>query len=145
RVLRLGARSHDAVQRRWSWVAAAGLGYFFLHQLLDFYANMPAFLFAAAVPIAYLDARTGHGGNSSLRQVVHLPQAAKRLGSAVGAAVVAVCVVALAMQEVPALRHDTAAAYADEGDWLAALEPARGAAAVRPATARYQLRVGLVG
>src|SRR5439155_2561745 len=83
-VLRLGARSHDPVQRRWSWFAAAGLGYFFLHQLLDFYANMPAFLFAAAVPIAYLDAHTGHAGNSFVRQVTHLPQAAKRLGTAVG-------------------------------------------------------------
>ena len=104
---------------------------------------MPAFLFAAAVPIAYLDAHTGHGGISLMRQV-RLPLATKRLGTAVGAAAVAVCVVGLAMQEIPALRHDTAAAFADERDWDAALEPAREAAAMDPAIAPYQFTAGLV-
>src|SRR5439155_874366 len=51
-------RSTDPVRRRWAWLTGLGLIYFGVHDLLDFYPNMPAALFAAALPLALLDAGT---------------------------------------------------------------------------------------
>ena len=51
-----GMRDPDPTRRRWGWAAFFGVVYFGTHQLLDFYANMPAILFAFAIPIAWLDA-----------------------------------------------------------------------------------------
>ena len=38
-------RGEDPGRRRWAWLTLAGLLYFALHQLLDFYANLPGLLF----------------------------------------------------------------------------------------------------
>jgi O-antigen ligase len=143
RLLRRSAGSDDPVLRRWSWVGAAGLGYFFLHQLLDFYANMPAFLFAAAIPIAYLDARAPGSGESEERPRIRLPGPARRIATSIGAGLVAACLTGLAVQEIPAIRNDTAVASADRGDWPAAAEAARDAVATDPAIAPYQFTAGL--
>ena len=42
-------RDPDAVRRRWGWAALFATVYFGAHQLLDFYANFPATLFAFAL------------------------------------------------------------------------------------------------
>ena len=56
-------------RRRWlGYLTAIALVYFAVHNILDFYANMPAVLFAVAVPIAYLDA-TAPGDPSVLAAV----------------------------------------------------------------------------
>lgn len=144
RILRLGVRSGDPERRRWSWFAAAGLGYFFLHNLLDFYANMPAFLFVASIPIAYLDGRTPGAHGMLAQRFGRLSVAARRLGTGFAVGLIAVCVVGLTVQEIPALRHDRAVAAVDDHNWPAAVSPAREAAALDPTIAPYQLTAGLV-
>ena len=56
RLLRSAIRDRDPLTRRMGWAALIGSVYFAAHQLLDFYANLPAILFAFAIPIAWLDA-----------------------------------------------------------------------------------------
>lgn len=48
--------SPDGLRRRYAWASLFATIYFGAHQLLDFYANMPAALLAFAIPIAMLDA-----------------------------------------------------------------------------------------
>jgi len=143
RLLRRSAGSDDPLLRRWSWVGAAGLGYFFLHQLLDFYANMPAFLFAAAIPIAYLDARAAGTEEPGEQARVRLQPPVRRLAGGIGVGLVAACLIALTVQEIPALRNEAAVAAADRQDWPAAAQASRDAAALDPAIAPYQFTAGL--
>ena len=51
-----GLRAADPSRRRWAWAALFGLVYLACNSLLDFYANMPVVMLAAAIPIAVLDA-----------------------------------------------------------------------------------------
>ena len=142
RLLLAASRGPDPDRRRWAWAGAGGLLYFLLHQVLDIYVNMPAFLFAAAIPIAYLDAtslsRTGEPvttrGPGSVR--------AGRAWSLSGA-VVALAVIGLTVQEAPALLQARATAAADSRDWAAADKPARDAAALDPDVSSYQFTAGL--
>jgi O-antigen ligase len=143
RLLRRSAGSDDPVLRRWSWVGAAGLGYFFLHQLLDFYANMPAFLFAAAIPIAYLDARAAGNAEPGERARARLQPPVRRVAGGIGAGLVAACLIALTVQEIPAMRNDAAVVFADRHDWPAAAQTSREAAAMDPGIASYQFTAGL--
>ena len=62
-------RDPDPVRRRFGWASLFGLVYFGAHQLLDFYPNMPAALFAFALPIAFLDATAGRSVTANLVQL----------------------------------------------------------------------------
>lgn len=133
-------RSDDPSRRRWGWAGGFVLIYFVLHQVLDFYLNMPAFLFAAAIPVAYLDsAAMSVPSEGSFRRARSLNPAATRIG----AALIAVSIAGLLLQEVPALRQAQATAAATARDWAAADGPAREAAAMDPEIGSYQLTAGL--
>jgi O-antigen ligase/tetratricopeptide (TPR) repeat protein len=141
-LLRGAVRGTDSVRRRWGWAGGVGLLYFLLHQVLDFYVNMPAFLFAAAIPVAYLDATTAPGTHQL--SLPHLPPFEyRRLANAVSIAVVVIAIGGLLLQEVPALRQAQAVAAADARDWAAADAPAREAAAMDPDIGSYQFTAGL--
>jgi O-antigen ligase len=129
-------RDTDPLRRRFGWVTLFGLSYFGFHQLLDFYANLPAALFAAALPIAFLDASSA-------------PRVAPRLGGvipvgrllAVGA--VGLSLAGLILQEVPALESDRSVQLANGGDWAGADSGARSAAKTDPEISSYVLTAGL--
>jgi tetratricopeptide (TPR) repeat protein len=135
-------RGANAERRRWAWAAVVGLLYFVLHQVLDLYVNMPAFLFAAAIPVAYLDA--------TRPQEDRLPRPLRPVGRALpgpaawlAGGLVALALAGLTLQEVPALQQARAAAAADALDWAAADAPARDAAALDPQISSYQFTAGL--
>jgi tetratricopeptide (TPR) repeat protein len=117
-LIRDGIRDRDGARSRWAWLALLGLMYFALHQQLDFYMNFPGFLFAAALPVAYLDATTMRsppwGAPTALSRIVLVPAAATIIAS----------LVFLLWQEGPALRMSAAMRFADQGDWTAAAQPA---------------------
>lgn len=138
RLLRGAIRGNDAVRRRWAWFAVIGLAYFVLHQVLDLYVNMPAFLFAAALPIAYLDATAEPSEIGAW-----IPQKLPGWASAIGGLIVAAAVVGLLWQEGPAGQLATAVEAANRGDWPAADAPARAAAAADPDVDSYQMTAGL--
>ena len=132
-----GARDMDAARRRWAWVGGIGLGYFFLHQLLDVYVNMPAFLFVAAIPVAYLDATADErAGPQRVRTVTSRARP-------LAVAAVAISIAGLLLQEGPALQSSAAVDAANARDWAAADAPARAAAASDPMIGSYQLTAGL--
>jgi tetratricopeptide (TPR) repeat protein len=137
-------RRTDSSDRQWAWAACLGLGYFFLHQLLDFYVNMPAFLFAAVLPVAYLDARAlevtaRRADAADPDDTANLP----RLLRIAAAAVVALAVAGLTWQEIPALRESDAVTAAGSGSWTAADSSAREAAEMDPGVTSYHFTAGL--
>ncbi|MCI0583587.1 MAG: O-antigen ligase family protein, partial [Chloroflexi bacterium] len=146
RLVRDGMRDPDPLRRRMGWGAFAGLAYFGFHQLLDFYANMPAALFAAAIPVAYLDATSRPTmrtvDTDADRRPVTTLRRARPLARA-GAVVVALAAGALALQEVPALQAGQAVELADRGDWESADDLARRAAAAEPDIGSYAMTAGL--
>ena len=131
-------RDEDQTRRRVGWCALFATVYFGAHQLLDFYPNMPAALFAFALPIAWLDA-------TSDRSIVALrPMRAPGRATAIGLLVA--CVVAagtLAWYESSAWRLSSAVAAADEGDWGRAFASATLAAGQDPAMPANQFVLGL--
>lgn len=133
--------------RRWAWMAAFGFTYLAIHGLFDYYLNMPAVMFAAAVPVAVLDATssrrlglgswtTGLGG----RAPVLLGRAARGLFW-VGCLV---AVLLLARVESVALTHQAAVMATDTGKWVDAEPPAREAVAADPDMPAHQMTLGLV-
>lgn len=138
RLIRNGARDPDPTRRRWAWAAGIGLTYFALHQLLDFYANMPAVLLAAAIPVAYLDATAARA--PAVNRSWRWPAQAAFVAPLI---VVFVAVAALGVQEIPALRLSRAVDDADSGNWSAADAPARAAAAEDPTVESYNFTAGL--
>jgi O-antigen ligase len=142
----LGMLVRDAIhdeasgRRRWGWAAALALIYFAAHQLLDFYANMTAVLFAAALPVAWLDA-------TATRRIAPagrvLPQRLGRVGAAVGLVVLATAIAGLLLSESSARTEEVAVAHAIAGEWPEANTAARLAATADPSWAPYQLTMGL--
>jgi O-antigen ligase/tetratricopeptide (TPR) repeat protein len=125
----------DAYRRRWGWAACLAILYFGVHQVLDFYANMPAILLAAAIPVAWLDATAepahgplSHPGSRSL---------------AIGVVAVAIAVAGLLYVEGPATEHSDAVTKANEGHWADSLGPARAAVQADPEWPPYQITFGL--
>jgi tetratricopeptide (TPR) repeat protein len=139
-LVRDAVRDGDPVRRRWGWMAAFSLVYFGAHQLFDFYANMPAILFAAALPVAWLDATATSGPRVAGRA---LPQRLWGIPAAVAAVVLLVAVVGLEATEVPAGTHAQAVALANAGDWVTADAPARAAVATDPDWPPYLMTEGL--
>jgi hypothetical protein len=139
RLLRSAMRDPDPLRRRLGWVCFLALVYLGFHQLLDFYANMPAVLFAASVPVAFLDATsprkaTGSKGTTAIT---------RRLASITMPIVVIAVSVGLLVNEVPASSSQQAVELADRGDWAAADAKARAAADVDPQIGSYSMVAGL--
>lgn len=155
RLLRDAIRDEDPVRRRWGWAATFALVYFAAHQVIDFYPNMPAVLFAAALPVAWLDAtarpgpvrvpgRTSRLGNAaSLAASRAGSLAASRAGLLAGLLAVVVAAGGLMASEQVAAVHSNAVAAYNEGDWRTADVLAQEAVERDPSWAPYQLTVGL--
>jgi O-antigen ligase len=133
-----GLRDPHHDRRRYAWATLFSVTYFAAHQLLDFYPNMPAVLFAFALPIAWLDAtasrptseRTSSG---TLRSVA--------LGGL--SVITLVALGGLLYQERSALAHDQAVAYANRDEWQEALPLAREAVRLDPDVPSYQFTLAL--
>jgi len=139
-LVRDALRDGDPTRRRWGWMAAFVLVYLAAHQLFDFYANMPAILFAAALPVAWLDATAAREPRVAGRPMP------VRLGKAWAVAAAALLVVAvggLLWTEIPAATHARAVTLANEGDWAAADAPARAAVATDAGWPPYLMTEGL--
>jgi O-antigen ligase len=142
RLLLRGLRDPDAMRRRFAWGAFAGITYFVFHQFLDFYANMPAALFAAVLPLAYLDATAAPGrARASVAALRWQPILAA--GRVLAIAGLAIALAGLLAQELPASQSFDAATLADRGDWAAADPLARAAADAEPAITAYSMTAGL--
>jgi O-antigen ligase len=139
-------RGSDAVRARWAWCAAFALVYMALHDLLDFYANMPAVLVLLAIPVAMLDAtsersiplpgaeRLGARGTAALARAAAIGLAGACLVSVVG----------LARAESVAVEHAQAVAHIDTGEWDLAAPLATTALAQDPDLPPYQVTRALV-
>jgi tetratricopeptide (TPR) repeat protein len=155
----IGGALRDPVpmRSRFAWGTLIGLVYFGFHQLLDFYANMPAALFAAAVPLAYLDASRSAARDpmaridatsaaGAPRDRWSSPQAWARVARSLVPATVVVVVIAitgLVVQELPALSSARAVDLANRGAWADADGSARQAASADPDVDAYAMTAGL--
>jgi O-antigen ligase len=121
----------ESTERRWlGYLTAIGLVYFSIHNVLDFYANMPAALFAVALPIACLDATTDEKTTAFGRVRAWLERPGLHvLGRWVLAGTCVLAVPGLLVHEASAAAGDRAVAAADAGLWLTAFEQASLAAA----------------
>ena len=133
-------RDDDPVRRRWGWVTAFALLYFAAHQVLDFYANMTAILFAAALPVAWLDA-TATRPITTLGRA--LPQRLNRAASFAGVSLLVLAGTGMLITESAAMTEEAAVTHANAGDWTAADADARLAVAADPAWSPYRLTMGL--
>ena len=133
-------RDDDPVRRRWGFAASVGLVYFAAHQILDVYVNMTAILFAAALPVAWLDATTTRELSIAGR---NLPQQLGRARSLAGVALVVLAAAGLLLSESVAMTEERAVAEANAGTWQAADEAAQLAAAADPDWSPYLLTMGL--
>ncbi|HXI45101.1 MAG TPA: O-antigen ligase family protein [Candidatus Acidoferrales bacterium] len=131
-------RGPSTIRRRWAVGAAIGITYFGLHQLLDFFENMPAILFAAAIPIAWLDA-TSEAVPAIRGRHLAWPG---RLTAVLTVLAIA-ALTGLTLQEIPAMRADEALAAANRGDWGAADGPALAASSADPGMPPYAFTAGL--
>ena len=136
-------RGAEPVRRRWAWWGLFALVYMALHDMLDYYANMPSVLVLLAIPVALLDA-------TSERAIV-LPLAsastARVLSRAAAVGFAGLClvsVVGLARAEVIALDHAEAVGHIGAGDWDLATAPAESAWAQDPDVPAYQVTRALV-
>jgi O-antigen ligase len=134
-------RSTDSTRRTWGWLSLAALVYFAAHQLLDFYPNMPAVLFTAAIPVALLDALQLQEPAPNPRP--RIPTSLPRAVELASVLVVAVALAGLLLQEIPARASDQAVDLANNGDWAAALGPSASAARQDPAISPYVFTAGL--
>ena len=135
-------RDADPMRRRMGWLALLGLVYFGAHQLLDFYANLPAVLFAAVVPVAYLDATSPPRPAGRPARLPNTWINGRAPATVLGVGALAV-IAALLLAEIPALRNERAVQLANDGHWADAAAPARDAAAADPAIGSYALTAGL--
>lgn len=145
-------RGADPLRRRYGWAAVFALVYLAGHQLVDFYANMPAVFFALALTVGLLDATSG-----PLPTTIRLPAiqpAAIRLPSSPGPRTRRVVrrafplqvVAALAFSawsELAALTQYGAVVAANQGRWDAAFANAGAATAADPAMPSYRFTLGI--
>jgi tetratricopeptide (TPR) repeat protein len=143
RLLLDAVRGTDPDRQRVAWVAVFTLTYFAGHQLVDSYMNMPSILFAAVLPIAYLDATalTTREAASSRRSLVTLAES--RAGFAILALACAVSLGWLARTDMVALTSLSAAAAAIDEDDAGAASLAREALAGDPDLIAYWFQAGL--
>lgn len=137
------ARSEDSRRRVWVWAACLSLLYFAAHQLLDIFVNMPAVMFAAALPVAWIDASTSERPRLAQTLAMGIGVRGQQGLLVVGAVIAATSVGGILFAEQPAQRHADAVALANNGEWLAALAPATEAVERDPSWPAYQLTLGL--
>jgi O-antigen ligase len=133
-------RDPDPLRRRFGWAALFSVAYFGAHQLLDSYANMPAAMFAFALPLAYLDATSGRSIGLGRWSV---PKAFRRAGPIALTLGAVASLGALAWSESVALPATAAVDAANRGDWSAALVGAKAAVAADPSMPAYTFTLGL--
>jgi tetratricopeptide (TPR) repeat protein len=108
--------------------------------------NLPAVLFALAIPIAYLDAtapdRMRTPRRFALPPALHGPTW-RALAGATGVAVTALALAGVALQELPARDAAFAVSEANAGRWDNARQPALSAATADPAMTSYLFTAGL--
>ena len=133
-------RDPDPTRRRFGWASFFGIAYFGAHQLLDFYPNMPAALFAFALPIAWLDSTSPR--SIAMPWTPMAPAVARVVRVSLLAGVV-ISVAVLAWSETSALRARTAVDAADRSDWAQALQASRDAHAADPDLPTFAFTLGL--
>ncbi len=134
-VLRLIVRafsSVDPTRRSMAWAAIFSLTYLAGHQLVDSYMSLPAVLFAAILPVAFLDAT-----RPAPQVSTPLPDRFDWLASSPRGLVVIGLACALALGSIAriesiALTATEAATAADNDDWAKAAGLAQDAAAADP-------------
>jgi O-antigen ligase/tetratricopeptide (TPR) repeat protein len=148
-------RGGDPVRRRYGWAAAFSLVYLAGHQLVDFYANMPAVFFALGLTVGTLDATSGPLprrfrlpiGVRRLPGAFRLPTApGPRMRTMVRRTFPVLVVAALAFSawsESVALTQYGAVTAADQGHWATALADAQAVAAADPNMPPYQFTLGI--
>lgn len=131
--------------RRMGWAATFATVYFAAHQVLDFYENAPAILFAFAIPIAWLDGvatsspaipSEQEGPGRGIGQIRRPLQAA-------GVAVVVAAVGFLGWSETAATNMNDGIIAINDGDVAAAIGPLETAARMDPAMAPYRFALGI--
>jgi O-antigen ligase len=126
----LRALRNESVERRALGLAAVfTLTYFAVHQLVDMYVNVPAILFAAALPVALLDAQSNA---SDMPRAPSLPSVVRRLtGPAIAiAAVLSLsCIAVISSRALPSISIGT---LANGGEWPEAARVAAQVAAADP-------------
>jgi O-antigen ligase len=115
-------RSRDGSRRWIGWCTVVALVYLAVHNLIDFYPNMPAALFAMALPLAYLDATEVHSkaADAGTTAAVGHPRP-PMVAMVLGLLACGVAVVALVLQEFPAGLNQGAVAAANANRWSDAL------------------------
>jgi tetratricopeptide (TPR) repeat protein len=125
-------------QNRYAWAAIAAIAYLAAHQIVDVVTNLPAVLFALALPISRLDAlalgerepgRWGAGAGAGIAAVV--------------AAVVGIAMAMLFWTTSTAVTHQRAVDAANDGHWQEALGIANEAVVADPDMPAYQVTLGL--
>ncbi|MCI0585146.1 MAG: hypothetical protein L0227_20010, partial [Chloroflexi bacterium] len=139
-LLRDGLADDDPGRRRWGWAATFAMTYFAAHQLLDVYANMTAVLFAAAIPIAWLDATSSRPMPTTGRI---WPSPARWAATIAALALAATSSAGLLVTEIPASIAERAVNHANGGEWAAADADIRKAIELDPGWLPYQFTMGL--
>ena len=133
-------RDDGPVRRRFGWASLFSLIYFGTHQILDFYPNMPAAMFAFVLPIAWLDATSRRPARAWTWAAKPRVVTVARVGLLIG---VMGAVAVLAWSERAAVSASAAARAANLSDWGAALSLSREAVRMDPDMPTYRFTLGL--
>lgn len=135
----------DPVRRRYGWASLFAVLALAGHQLVDFYANFPAVMFALALTLAPLDATSGPMSLSVAP--FRWPSRWRAVMGRAAPVLLALGVVGAlgfsSWSESVALTQQRAVNAADAGNWSAALPLARRAALEDPQMTPYQFTLGL--
>ncbi len=142
----LGAlRDPDATRRRYGWGALFALAYLAGHQLVDFYPNFPAVMFALALTVGFLDATSGTSPvdrRLSRMLVTRRPAAGRAMAAALPLAIIAALGFS-SWSESVAVTQAAAVDAANAGHRAVALADARDAATADPNMPPYQFTLGI--
>jgi tetratricopeptide (TPR) repeat protein len=147
RLLVHALRDDSADRRRMAWAAIFGLAYFGGHQVVDLYMNLPAIMFAAVIPVAYLDATAlgtrepAFGSPDRRRSVVRALEG--RAGLAMITIACAMSIAWLAQIDVAAATSLQASAAAIDDDPASAASLSLGALGGDPDLPAYWFQTGL--
>ena len=136
-------RSADPARRRWAWWGLLALVYMALHDMLDYYANMPSVLVLLAVPVAMLDAMS----DRSIGLAGLAPKARELAARAAAIGFAGLCLISLlglVRAEAVALDHDEAVRQIGQGEWDLAAPFADAALSADPDVPAYQVTRALV-